>query len=42
MEVHYKPEEALCDGQQSLNLPEFTQLVKDLRRVAQAVGREMV
>jgi len=42
MEVHYKPEEALCDGQQSLNLPEFAQLVKDLRRVAQAIGREIV
>jgi 3-deoxy-7-phosphoheptulonate synthase len=39
MEVHYKPEEALCDGQQSLNLPEFNQLMVDLRKVASAVGR---
>jgi 3-deoxy-7-phosphoheptulonate synthase len=39
MEVHYKPEEALCDGQQSLNLPEFSQLMTDLKKVAEAVGR---
>jgi 3-deoxy-7-phosphoheptulonate synthase len=41
MEVHYKPEEALCDGQQSLNLPEFELLMKDLRKVAEAVGRKI-
>jgi 3-deoxy-7-phosphoheptulonate synthase len=41
MEVHYKPEEALCDGQQSLSLPEFAQLMKDLKKVAQAVGRDI-
>ncbi len=39
MEVHYKPEEALCDGQQSLSPDEFTRLMIDLRKVAQAVGR---
>jgi 3-deoxy-7-phosphoheptulonate synthase len=39
MEVHYKPEEALCDGQQSLSPDEFTRLMVDLRKVAQAVGR---
>jgi 3-deoxy-7-phosphoheptulonate synthase len=39
MEVHYKPEEALCDGQQSLNLEEFSQLMTDLRRIASAVDR---
>ena len=27
MEVHYKPEEALCDGQQSLSPDEFTRLM---------------
>ncbi|MBA4410094.1 MAG: 3-deoxy-7-phosphoheptulonate synthase [Odoribacter sp.] len=41
MEVHYKPEEALCDGYQSLDLPEFHQLMIDLGKVAQAVGREI-
>ena len=28
MEVHYKPEVALCDGQQSLSPDEFTNLIK--------------
>ena len=42
MEVHYKPDDALCDGQQSLNLIEFRKLMEDLRRVAQAVGRELL
>jgi 3-deoxy-7-phosphoheptulonate synthase len=41
MEVHYKPEEALCDGFQSLNLPEFDQLVIDLKRISQAIGRDI-
>ena len=34
MEVHYKPEEALCDGHQSLDLNEFRQLMKDLSKIA--------
>jgi len=41
MEVHYKPEEALCDGYQSLSPDEFSKLMADLRKVAQAVGREI-
>jgi 3-deoxy-7-phosphoheptulonate synthase len=41
MEVHNKPEEALCDGQQSLNPDEFTQLMSDLKKVALAVGRNI-
>jgi len=41
MEVHYKPEEAFCDGHQSLSLGEFDQLMKDLKRVAQAVDRDI-
>ena len=41
MEVHYKPDEALCDGHQSLNLLEFHQLMIDLEKVAQAVGRSI-
>lgn len=39
MEVHYKPEEALCDGHQSLDLTEFNQLMIELDKVAQAIGR---
>ena len=41
MEVHYKPEEAICDGHQSLNLNEFAQLMTELKKIAQAVGREI-
>jgi 3-deoxy-7-phosphoheptulonate synthase len=42
IEVHYKPEEALCDGQQSLSLDEFAQLMTDLRKIATAVGRKIL
>jgi 3-deoxy-7-phosphoheptulonate synthase len=41
MEVHYRPEEALCDGYQSLNPEEFTILVSDLKKIASAIGREI-
>jgi 3-deoxy-7-phosphoheptulonate synthase len=42
IEVHYKPEEALCDGQQSLSPDEFSHLMADLKKVAMAVGREVL
>jgi len=41
LEVHYKPEEALCDGHQSLSPDEFTRLMIDLKKIAQAVGRDI-
>jgi 3-deoxy-7-phosphoheptulonate synthase len=41
MEVHYKPEEAICDGHQSLNPNEFAGLMTDLRKIALAIGREI-
>jgi 3-deoxy-7-phosphoheptulonate synthase len=41
MEVHYKPEEALCDGHQSLSPDEFARLMTDLKNIAQAVGRDI-
>lgn len=41
IEVHFKPEEALCDGNQSLSPNEFNQLMIDLKKIAQAVGREI-
>jgi 3-deoxy-7-phosphoheptulonate synthase len=41
MEVHYKPEEALCDGFQSLSLDEFDLLMADMKRIAKAIGREI-
>ena len=41
MEVHYKPEEAICDGYQSLSLDEFDLLMADLTKIAKAIGREI-
>lgn len=41
VEVHPCPEEALCDGQQAL-LPEvFDDMVKEMKTIAQAVGRKL-
>ena len=42
MEVHYKPEEALCDGYQSLSPDEFTRLMADLKKLGNAIGREIL
>ena len=42
MEVHYKPEDALCDGYQSLSPDEFAELMSDLRKIAMAIGREIL
>ncbi|MBC8248697.1 MAG: N-acetylneuraminate synthase family protein, partial [Anaerolineales bacterium] len=39
IEVHPHPQRALSDGAQSLRPERFAQLVKELRRVAEAVGR---
>lgn len=42
VEVHHRPEEALCDGSQSLYPEEFSRMVKDLRKIAEAVGRYII
>src|SRR3990172_6031542 len=39
VEVHPRPEDALSDGAQSLKPEKFSQLVREVRRVAEAVGR---
>jgi 3-deoxy-7-phosphoheptulonate synthase len=39
IEVHPHPEEAWSDGAQSLKPEKFAQLVQDVKRVAEAVGR---
>lgn len=41
IEVHSHPELALSDGPQSLKPEKFAALMKDLRKVAAAVGREI-
>jgi 3-deoxy-7-phosphoheptulonate synthase len=40
VEVHPAPSHAMSDGAQSLKPEKFAQLVKDIRRVAEAVDRE--
>ncbi len=41
VEVHPNPEEAKSDGEQSLLPDQFAAMMKDLRLIAQAVGREI-
>jgi 3-deoxy-7-phosphoheptulonate synthase len=41
IEVHTNPEEALSDGEQSLKPSKFSALMKELKKVAVAVGRTM-
>jgi 3-deoxy-7-phosphoheptulonate synthase len=41
MEVHHHPEEALCDGSQSLFPEQFATLMRDLEKIAAAVGRSI-
>ena len=41
VEVHSRPEEALSDGAQSLLPANFKQLMDELKRIAQAVDREI-
>jgi 3-deoxy-7-phosphoheptulonate synthase len=39
IEVHYRPEDALCDGQQSLTIEEFSKLMKDLHGLTKVMGK---
>ena len=41
VEVHPHPEKALSDGAQSLTLPEFDELMRQVRMIATAVGRNV-
>ncbi len=41
IEVHPHPEDAMSDGQQTLDTTQFAQMMSELKPVAQAVGRTM-
>ena len=41
IEVHPQPEEAISDGPQSLKPERFAQLMRELKPLAEAVGREL-
>lgn len=42
IEVHNDPKNALCDGAQSLDIPQFDAVMADIRRRAEFEGREMM
>jgi 3-deoxy-7-phosphoheptulonate synthase len=42
VEVHPKPEEAFSDGQQSLTIPQFKQMMDELKPFIEAAGKRMV
>jgi len=42
VEVHPRPQEALSDGAQSLRPERFAEMVRQVRDIAQAVGRELL
>jgi 3-deoxy-7-phosphoheptulonate synthase len=41
IEVHHKPEEALSDGNQSIQPPELEQLMTQIRQIASVLGRSV-
>lgn len=41
IEVHSNPECALCDGEESIKPSRFKDLMSDLKKIAEAVGREL-
>ena len=41
IEVHNDPEHALCDGAQSITPAAFVDVMADIRKIAEAVGREV-
>ena len=41
IEVHSNPECALCDGEESIKPKRFKELMIDLKKIAEAVGREL-
>ncbi|MCB0201807.1 MAG: 3-deoxy-7-phosphoheptulonate synthase, partial [Anaerolineae bacterium] len=41
IEVHPRPEEAVSDGPQSLKPARFAQMMRELKALAEALGREL-
>ncbi len=42
VEVHYKPEEALCDGAQSLRAEQFREMMSELKNIGKAINRPVL
>jgi len=41
VEVHQNPEEALCDGEESIKPNKFKTMMGEIRKIADAIGREI-
>jgi 3-deoxy-7-phosphoheptulonate synthase len=41
VEVHPNPDKAMSDGYQSLNFPQFEQMMRECRRIAEAMDRQL-
>jgi 3-deoxy-7-phosphoheptulonate synthase len=41
IEVHSNPEEALCDGEESIKPAKFKALMEEMKKIAAVIGREM-
>ncbi|HUK57204.1 MAG TPA: 3-deoxy-7-phosphoheptulonate synthase [Nitrospiria bacterium] len=41
VEVHQNPEEALCDGEESIKPNKFKTMMGEIRKIADAIGREV-
>ena len=41
VETHHDPSNALCDGQQSLNPKEMAELLRQIGKVAETVGKKI-
>jgi 3-deoxy-7-phosphoheptulonate synthase len=41
VEVHPNPDKAMSDGYQSLNFPQFEEMMRQCRRIAAAMDREL-
>ncbi|MDD5622517.1 MAG: 3-deoxy-7-phosphoheptulonate synthase [Actinomycetota bacterium] len=41
VEAHHNPSKALCDGQQSLNVKELIELIRQLKNVAGVIGKKI-
>ncbi|GAB6100521.1 hypothetical protein JCM16358_24000 [Halanaerocella petrolearia] len=40
--MHPNPEQALCDGQQSLTFKEFSNLIVDLTKMSKILNKKLV
>ncbi|MEG0685370.1 MAG: hypothetical protein RR428_09955, partial [Coprobacillus sp.] len=41
IEVHNDPENALCDGAQSLKPKKYTELIEQIKEIGKIVGKEV-